>query len=84
MANNLYDKAREKFARAQINWETDSISAVLVDLGAYSFSQSHEFFSSVPVAARISSSVALTATNSTRSLICAWRNTKSSWTKTAK
>ena len=60
MANNLYDKAREKFARAQINWETDSISAVLVDLGAYSFSQSHEFFSSVPVAARISSSVALT------------------------
>ena len=35
MANALYNKAREGFAKAQINWETDTIKAVLVaTLGA--------------------------------------------------
>lgn len=60
MANNLYDKGREKWARAQLNWETDTIEAVLVDTGAYTFSQAHEFLSDVPSAARISTEVALT------------------------
>lgn len=59
MSNQVYNLAREKFARAQLNWETDTIKAVLVDSGAYSFSQSHEFLSSVAVAARISTAVAL-------------------------
>lgn len=59
MANSLYDKGREKFASAQINWLTDDIRVVLVDTGAYTFSQTHEFLSDVPVAARISSVVAL-------------------------
>lgn len=60
MSNQLYDLGREKFAKAQINWETDVIKAVLVDTGAYTFSQAHEFLSSVAVGARISSAVALT------------------------
>ena len=51
MASSLYDKGREKFAKAQINWETDTIKAVLVDTGAYSFSQTHEFLSDVAGAA---------------------------------
>ena len=59
MANSLYDKGREKFASAQINWLTDDIRVVLVDTGAYTFSQAHEFLSDVPSAARISSVVAL-------------------------
>lgn len=60
MSNQLYDLGREKFAKAQINWETDTIKAVLVDSGTYTFSQSHEFLSSVPSGARISTAVALT------------------------
>ena len=59
MANSLYDKGREKFASAQINWLTDDIRVVLVDTGAYTFSQAHEFLSDVPSAARISSIQAL-------------------------
>jgi len=31
MANALYDYARGQFAKAQINWETDTIKCVLVD-----------------------------------------------------
>lgn len=65
MANNLYDLGREKFAKAQINWETDTIKAVLVDTSAYTFSQSHEFLSSVAVAARISTAVALSGKTAT-------------------
>ena len=59
MANSLYDKGREKFASAQINWLTDDIRVVLVDTGAYTFSQAHEFLSDIPSAARISSIQAL-------------------------
>ena len=55
MANALYNKAREGFAKAQINWETDTIKAVLVDSGAYTFSAAHQFISDVPSGARISS-----------------------------
>ena len=55
MASNLYDKGREKFATAAINWLTDTIKVVLVDTGAYTFSQAHEFLSDLPSGARISS-----------------------------
>ena len=55
MANALYNKAREAFAKAQLNWETDTIKAVLVDTGAYTYSAAHQFISDVPSGARISS-----------------------------
>ena len=55
MANALYNKAREGFAKGQINWETDTIKAVLVDSGAYTYSAAHQFISDVPSGARISS-----------------------------
>lgn len=49
MANALYDYGREQFATAGINWVTDTIKVVLVDVGTYSVSLStHQFFSSVP------------------------------------
>lgn len=65
MASSLYDKGREKFAKAQINWETDTVKAVLVDTGAYTFNQSHEFLSDVAGAARISTLVALAGKTAT-------------------
>lgn len=65
MSNTLYDKGREKFAKAQINWETDTIKAVLVDTGAYTFSQTHEFLSDIPGASRISTLVALSGKTAT-------------------
>ena len=48
MANTLYDKGREKFATAQINWTSDTIRVALVDTGVYTLNAStHEFYSSV-------------------------------------
>lgn len=60
MANALYDKAREKFLLAQINWSSDTLAAVLVDTGAYTPNlTTHEFLSDIPIGARISTSGAL-------------------------
>lgn len=56
MANVLYDKGREKFLTADIDWTADDIKAVLVDVADYTFSQSHEFLSDVPGGARVSTS----------------------------
>lgn len=65
MATTLYDKAREKFARAQINWDADTIKAVLVDASDYILNAAtHEFLSSIPAGARVSSAVALTGKTS--------------------
>ena len=46
MANKFYPKGKEKMLRAQINWEADTIKAVLVST-AYTQSDTHEFFNSV-------------------------------------
>lgn len=60
MANTLYDKAREKFLRGQINWDTDSIKVCLVDSAQYTpVYTTHEFLSDVPVGAITASGVAL-------------------------
>ena len=61
MANALYDKARERFLTAQLNWSTDTIKAVLVDTGVYTPNlASHEYLSDISGSARISTSSALT------------------------
>ena len=61
MATSLYDLGgRTGFAQAQINWPTDTIKAVLVDTGTYTFNQSHANLSDIPAGARIGSIVALT------------------------
>ena len=61
MANTLYDKGRQRFLEAQINWLTDTIKTLLVDTGAYvpNFS-THEFIADVPVSARVTTAVTLT------------------------
>ena len=65
MASTLYAKAREKFARAQINWDADTIKAILIDASNYILNaDTHEFLDSIPAAARIGTAVALTGKTS--------------------
>lgn len=65
MANALYSKARQRFLEGQLNWLTDTIKVVLVDTGAYTFSEAHEFLSSVPAPSRITGSTLLTGKTTT-------------------
>ena len=62
MANTLFDKARQRFLEAQINWMTDTIKCILVDTGAYTPQTAiHEFLADIPISARIAGPVTLTA-----------------------
>ncbi|THG87104.1 hypothetical protein E5198_00900 [Pseudomonas sp. A-1] len=62
MANTLYDKARQRFLEAQINWMSDTIKCILVDTGAYTPQTAiHEYLADIPVSARIAGPVTLTA-----------------------
>jgi hypothetical protein len=60
MANALYDKGREAFLNAGVNWTSDNIKTVLVDTGAYTVNLStHQFLSDVASGARIATSANL-------------------------
>ena len=62
MANTLFDKARQRFLEAQINWMTDTIKCILVDTGAYTPQTAiHEHLADIPLIARIAGPVTLTA-----------------------
>lgn len=62
MANTLYDKARQRFLEAQINWMTDTVKCILVDTGAYTPQTAiHEYLADIPLSARIAGPVTLTA-----------------------
>jgi hypothetical protein len=64
MANTLYDKARERFLKAQLNWLSDTVKCILVDTGAYTPNFStHEFLSDIPSGARIGSTAGIALTN---------------------
>ena len=61
MANTLYDKSRELFLTAQIDWSTDTIKTILVDTGAYSPNfTTHQYLSDISSSARIGPAVTLT------------------------
>lgn len=61
MANTLYDKARERFLRGQINWDTDTIKVCLVDKNVYTPNfTTHEYFSDISGSAVIAPGVTLT------------------------
>lgn len=63
MANDLYDVARAKFARAEIDWESDGFAVVLVDTGAYTLNvATHANLTHIPLVARVGSSIALANT----------------------
>lgn len=73
MANALYDKAREKFLKGEISW-TDPNTNIKVVLVGPEYSPSltrDEFFSDIPVAARIAVSSALTNKQATNGIASA-------------
>ena len=54
MANALYDKGREGFLDGSIDWDTDTIKAVLVDTADYTVNlATHDNLDDVPVGARV-------------------------------
>lgn len=59
MANVLYDKARELFLTAGINWTGDNIKCVLVDLADYTFSAAHDYLDDVASGGRVATSANL-------------------------
>lgn len=60
MANALFDKGREGFLDGSIDWDTDTIKAVLVDAGAYTANLATDAnLSDIPSGARIATSGAL-------------------------
>lgn len=63
MANAIYDFGREGFGNAAVNWPSDTIKAILVDTGAYTFSQAHDFLDDVPSGARIATVTLASKTN---------------------
>lgn len=65
MANVLYDKGRQAFLDADIDWSADNIKAVLVDTALYTFSQAHQFLSDIAVGARVATSGNLASKTST-------------------
>lgn len=66
MSNTLYDKGRERFLTAALNWSTDTIKALLVDTGAYTANFStHEFLSDIAGASRIAGPITLVSKTTT-------------------
>lgn len=55
MANALYPNFKENILRANIDFDTITLAAVLVDLADYTYSATHEFLSDVPSGARVAS-----------------------------
>lgn len=66
MANALYDLARQAFLEGNIDWVADNIKVTLVDTNDYTVNlATHEFYSSIPVAARVSTSANLVSKTAT-------------------
>lgn len=55
MADFMYNKARERFATAALDWVNDDIRVMLVDAADYTPDPSHEFLSSIPIGGRVAS-----------------------------
>jgi hypothetical protein len=53
VANALYSKFKQKLMEGSINMSSDTIKVVLVDAADYTFSDTHEFLSSVAAGARV-------------------------------
>lgn len=63
MANRVYPKYKKAAASggANANLITGSVKLVLVDLGAYTYDDTHEFLADIPAGARIALSAALSS-----------------------
>jgi hypothetical protein len=56
MANKIYPKAFERSMKSGLDLLNQNVKAVLIDTGAYTYSDSHEFLSDIPSGARIATS----------------------------
>lgn len=57
MANALYDKGREAFLTAAVNWSSDNIKVVLVDAADYTVNlATHQFLSDITGVGRVATS----------------------------
>jgi len=62
MANALYDKGREGFLDGSIDWDTDDIRCILIDVADYTVDLAvHDNLDDVPAIARVAVSGAFTA-----------------------
>ncbi len=62
MPNALYDKGREGFLDGSIDWDTDNIKVVLVDVADYVVElANHSVLSDIAAAGRVATSANLTA-----------------------
>jgi hypothetical protein len=59
MANRLYSLYKQSLLGAGVNLVTSTVKVQLVDTGAYTFSDTHQFLSSIPSGARIGTAVTL-------------------------
>lgn len=61
MANELYDAGREGFLDGSIDWDTDDIRAILIDVADYTVDlATHDNLDDIPAGARVAVSGALT------------------------
>jgi len=61
MANELYDAGREGFLDGSIDWDTDDIRCILVDIADYTVDlAAHDNLDDIPAPARVATSGALT------------------------
>jgi len=61
MANSLYDHGREGFLDGSIDWDTDDIRAILIDVADYTVDLDADVnLDDIPAAARVAVSGALT------------------------
>lgn len=66
MANALYNKGREGFATGAVNWTSDDIRVILIDVQDYTVNlATHDFLDDVIAAARVAVSASLTGKTAT-------------------
>jgi hypothetical protein len=66
MSNALFDKGRERFLTAVINWSSDTIKVILVNTGSYTVNLStHEYYTDVTGGAIIAGPVTLASKTTT-------------------
>lgn len=53
MANKLYPKTKKQFLQAGIDLSAVNVRAMLVDTGAYTYNDGHDFLDDIPSGARI-------------------------------
>ena len=60
MANKLYPKSKKQFLQAGIDLASLNVRAIMVDAGAYTYDDAHDFLDDIPSGARIAVSGNLT------------------------